>query len=317
MYGTQFFNNLIYYSADIGGAGLVGNTNANYGSLFIGNRGGRAAGNYVYSTSTAQLGSAASLLGGTWLNESFEIYAPNATPSATLSPLCVSAGYTTVTNGPYGKMARYQKLTSSSGGYLQFSLSANNSTPRPKGFISFKILQNSNSSVTSANQFFFRVGTNDTANISSAGNAFIDLRFTQDLAGTLKIYSAATQVGTDQTIGSTGVQTVRIWYNNTTNPFNYVDPSGVNQTLSSKSFVVFVGNNLKTPSASGSPMTTPGVATNDIGKIYFATGSSNQADFSVDDVYVGDGDNTISSSSGDDPLLTGSYDILSVPAGTS
>ena len=57
VYGTQFFNNLIYYSTNISGLGLIGNTNANYGSLFLGNRGGRAAGNFVFSTNTTQLGS--------------------------------------------------------------------------------------------------------------------------------------------------------------------------------------------------------------------------------------------------------------------
>jgi len=317
VYGTTFFNNLVYYSANISASGLIGNTDSNYGSLLLSEHGGRSAGNYVYSATSSQLGSATALLGSTWLSDNFESYSAGATPNSTTSPQLVSAGYTTVASGNSGKMARYSKTTTTGGGYLQYSLSSGNSTARPKGFISFKIQQNANAAVATSNQLFFRVGQNDTGNLSTAGNAFIDLRFSQDSVGTLRILSAGTQIGGDQTIGSTGIQSVKIWYNNTTSAMGYVDPLGASQTLAAKSYVVYVGGALKTPSASGSTLTTPTTATLDIGKIAFLTGSTGQADFSVDDIFAGDVDNTISSASKDNPLLSGTYDVLTVPAGNS
>jgi hyaluronate lyase len=317
VYGTTFFNNLVYYSANISASGLIGNTDSNYGSLLLSEHGGRSAGNYVYSATSSQLGSATALLGSTWLSDNFESYSSGATPNSTTSPQLVSAGYTTVATGNSGKMARYSKTTSTGGGFLQYSLSSGNSTARPKGFISFKIQQNANVAVATSNQLYFRIGQNDTGNLSAAANAFIDLRFSQDSLGTLKIYSVNAQTGTDQTIGSTGVQSVKIWYNNTTSAMGYVDPSGGSQTLAAKSYVVYVGGVLKTPSASGSTLNTPTGATLDIGKIAFQTGSTGQADFSVDDILAGDTDNTISSASKDNPLLSGTYDVLTVPAANS
>ena len=57
-YGTNFFNNLIHYSGSIGAGGVTGShTDA------LGNHGGQARGNYVYSANAAQLGSATAMLG--------------------------------------------------------------------------------------------------------------------------------------------------------------------------------------------------------------------------------------------------------------
>ncbi|MFM7205148.1 MAG: chondroitinase-B domain-containing protein [Planctomycetaceae bacterium] len=322
VYGTQFLNNLVTYTGSMGASGLVGNTTAGYGSLLLAAHGGRASGNLVYSATSSQLGSAKALLGDTWLNETFEAYATAATPSSSTSPLLVSAGYTTVAAGNGGKMARYQKTTTSGGGALQYSLSASNATARPQGFLSFDIQQNANASVAATNELFFRVGVNDTAGLSSASAAFIDLRFKQDTTSNLRVYSAGTQVGTAATVSPTSVNTVKVWYNNKSTAMNYVDPTGVDRTLAAKSFVVFVGATLVTPSASGSTLTTPSGATLDIGKIAFLTGSSGQADFSVDNVFAGDADpcgavNTIGSTTAMNPGLTGSYDVLAVPTASS
>ncbi|MGI9178392.1 MAG: chondroitinase-B domain-containing protein, partial [Pirellulales bacterium] len=279
VYGTQFLNNVVTYSSNIGAVGLVGNTNAGYGSLLLAAHGGRASGNHVYSANSAQLGSAKALLGDTWLNETFDAYTTGATPASGTSPLLVSAGYTTVAAGNGGKMARYLKTTASGGGALQYSLSASNATARPQGFLSFDIQQNANAAVGVANEFSFRVGVNDTAGLSSAANAFIDLRFKQDATNNFKVYSAGTQVGTTSTISPTSVNTVKVWYNNKSSAMNYVDPSGTDRTLAAKSFVVYVGSTLITPSASGSTLSTPTGASLDIGKIAFLTGSTGQADF--------------------------------------
>jgi len=94
--------------------------------------------------------------------------------------------------------------------------------------------------------------------------------------------------------------------------------------LNAKSFVVYVGTTLVTPSASGSTMTAPtsGSTSLDVGKIAFLTGSTGQADFSIDNLFAGDANprgvvNTISTASAGNPLLTGTYDVLAVPATNS
>jgi autotransporter-associated beta strand protein len=324
VYGTQFLNNVISYSSNIGANGMVGNDTAGYGSLLLAAHGGTASGNHIYSANSSQLGSAKALLGDTWLNDTFEGYSTGATPNSTTSPQLVSAGYTTVSAGNGGKMARYLKTTSSTVGSLQYSLSSSNSTARPQGFISFDIQQNANSSVASANQLSFRLGVNDTAAMSSAASAFVDIRFGQSATDNLKIYSSGTQVGTTATISPTAVNNVKVWYNNAATATRYVDPSGVDQALNAKSFVVFVGTTLVTPSASGSTMTAPtsGSTSLDVGKIAFLTGSTGQADFSIDNIFAGNANprgvvNTISTASAGNPLLTGTYDVLAVPAANS
>lgn len=60
IYGTQFINNLVFYSSNIGGSGIVGQSTDP-----IANRGGLARGNYVYSATASQLGNAATILGAT------------------------------------------------------------------------------------------------------------------------------------------------------------------------------------------------------------------------------------------------------------
>ncbi|MFM7245543.1 MAG: autotransporter-associated beta strand repeat-containing protein, partial [Planctomycetaceae bacterium] len=316
--------NVITYSANVGASGMVGNDTAGYGSLLLAAHGGTASGNHVYSATSSQLGSAKALLGDTWLNDGFEGYATGATPNSTTSPQLVSAGYTTVAAGNGGKMARYLKASGSSVGSLQYSLSASNATARPQGFISFDIQQNANAAIASANQLYFRLGVNDTAAMSAAASAFIDIRFSQAATDNLRIYSSGTQVGTTTTISPTALSNVKVWYNNAATATRYVDPSGVDQALNAKSFVVYVGTTLVTPTASGSTMNAPtsGSTSLDVGKIAFLTGSTGLADFSVDNVFAGDANprgaaNTISTVVAGNPLLTGTYDVLAVPATTS
>ena len=160
--------------------------------------------------------------------------------------------------------------------------------------------------------------------MTAAGSAFIDIRFGQSATDNLKIYSSGTQVGTTTTISPTAVNNVKVWYNNSTAATRYVDPSGVDQALNAKSFVVYVGATLVTPSASGSTMTAPtsGSTSLNVGKIAFLTGSTGQADFSIDNLFAGDANprgvvNTILTTSAGNPLLTGTYDVLAVPAANS
>ncbi len=60
VYGTQFFNNLIFYRSNIGASGIYADTVATLSS-----RGGQAQGNYIYSSSSSQLGDAKAMLGST------------------------------------------------------------------------------------------------------------------------------------------------------------------------------------------------------------------------------------------------------------
>ncbi|NBW96794.1 MAG: hypothetical protein EBR28_08700, partial [Planctomycetia bacterium] len=325
VYGTQFLNNVITYSGDIGANGLVGNTDTGYGTLLLAAHGGRAAGNHVYSAAAAQLGSAQALFGETWLNESFEAYAAGAAPNATTSPMLMATSYTTIASQNGGKMARYLKTVTGSGGPygpLQYSLSPGNATARPQGFISFDIQQNANANIANTNTFYFRLGDNDpTSSLASNQSAFIDLRFKQATTSNFSVFSNNNPIGTPATISPTAANNVKVWYNNTAATMNYVDPNNVDRTLSANSFVVFVNGTLMTPSASGSPISTPTNATTPaIGKIAFLTNSAAKADFSIDNVFAGDADpcgapNTVSATVG--PGLTALYDVLQVPAASS
>jgi len=326
VYGTTFFNNLVCYSTDISGRGLIGNTNPNYGSLLLSDRGGRAAGNYVYSATASQLGSAAALLGSMWMNETFAGYTNGQTLTNTLSPTLITNGspttYTRITNDG-GNVAQYHKTTTSSGSQVMFALSPTNTmVARTNGYVSFKIKQNIDTNIPTANDFDVGIGNNvSSTTTSSSSNRLIGISFKQSGASTntVVVSSAGTPIGNTFTnANSTSFSKVEIWFNdNDTTSMAYTDPSGGTQNLSTNSFVVYLGGTLVTPSASGAPLTGAGGTSLNIGKIGFSTASGGTINFSFDDVLAGAGNNTISSASGDNPLMSGTYDVLTVPAGTS
>mgnify|MGYP006284990715 CR=1 FL=1 len=91
VYGTRFFNNLIYYSTNVSAVGVTGqNTDS------LGNHGGVAWGNWVYSATSGQLGSAVNMLGS----------ASNViTTNSASNPLVTAsfdAVYVPATNSPVG-----------------------------------------------------------------------------------------------------------------------------------------------------------------------------------------------------------------------
>lgn len=336
VYGTTFFNNLVYYSANITGGGLIGNTTAGYGSPLLSDHGGRAAGNYVYSATTSQLGSATALLGSTWLSDNFESYALGAPLSTTTSSLLigVSSGASAAVSGNNGKMMRFYKTSGTSSVEAKYALSTSFGTPRNIGFISFKLQQSPTiPTFTNATSTYLdvRLSGNNSDAISTAVNNFIGLRFYQANPGTMRIYTGNISGGTTTQIGgnsipadTTSLSIVRIWYNNSSSPISYVSPSGTSYTLGANSFVLYFGNTLASPSATGSPLpstvgTASGGNVSNIGKFGFSVGGGNAADFYIDDIYVGDSENVnvISSLASDNPLLSGTYDVLTVPAGTS
>ena len=336
VYGTQFFNNLIAYNSNIGGSGVIGNSSANYGSPLLRDRGGRAAGNHVYSATASQLGSTAALFGSIWLSDNFESYTLGAPLSTTTSSLLigVSSGTSAAVSGNSGKMMRFYKTNGSSSVETKYALSTGFATPRNIGFISFKLQQSpSIPTFTNAVSTYLdvRLSGNNSDGISTAANNFIGLRFYQANPGTMRIYTGNISGGTATQIGgnsipadTTSLSTVRIWYNNSSSPISYVSPSGTSYTLGANSFVLYFGNTLASPSATGSPLpatvgTASGGNVSNIGKFGFSVGGGNAADFYIDDIYVADSENVnvISSLSADNPHLSDTYDLLTVPAGTS
>ncbi|MCU0792386.1 MAG: DUF5011 domain-containing protein [Opitutaceae bacterium] len=230
-----------------------------------------------------------------WLNETFEAYAAGVAPDTTTSPLLMSAGTALVVEENGGKLVRYAKPVGT-GGLLQYALSPANSTPRPRGFISFKIRRNPDDAILATHIFSFRIGPNDnTTTLGAEANAFLSVRFYQTSSTTnLRIYStngtSAVQVGASTTYNPTDtLQTVRVWYNDDeSQPLAYVDPSGNNRSLNPNSFVVYLGNTLVTPNASGS-LFNSGVGANlNIGKIAFVAASNNGADMTIDEIYAAD-----------------------------
>jgi hyaluronate lyase len=328
VYGTQFFNNLIAYNSNIGGSGVIGNLSANYGSPLLRDHGGRAAGNYVYSASTSQLGSAANILGGSvWLKETFTPYTNGQGLSTTLSPQLINnvnfTNYTKITNDG-GNVAQYQKTTTSGGSQVMFAFSPTNTmTARTNGYVSFRIKQNINTSMATTNSFDVGIGNNVIGtSTSSSGNRLIALNLKQsgNATNTLTVKSGDGWTNTVTVTNFASFLKAEIWFNDSESvSMPYTDPSGGSQNLSTNSFVVYFGGKLVTPSASGSPLTGASAASLNIGKIGFSCNSGNQIDFSFDDIFAGDSENLnlISSSSTDNPVLTGTYDILTVPTGTS
>jgi len=328
VYGTTFFNNLVYYSANIAGSGLIGNTTAGYGSLLLRDHGGRAAGNYVYSPSTSQLGSAANILGGSvWLKETFTPYTNGQALSFTLSPQLINNGsptnYTKITNDG-GNVAQYLKTATSGGSQVMFAFSPTNTmTARTNGYVSFRIKQNINTNIPIANSFDIGIGNNVLAtSTSSSANRLIGLSFKQsgNATNTLTVKSADGWTNVVTLTNFTTFSKAEIWFNDSdTASMPYTDPSGGYQNLTTNSFVVYFAGKLVTPSVSGSPLTGASGASLNIGKIGFSTASGTAIDFSFDDIFAGDSENVnlVSSLSTDNPLLSGTFDILTVPAGAS
>jgi len=239
-----------------------------------------------------------------WLNETFEQYtvaSPATAPTTALSPLLqfISSG-TTVVGTPGNQMCRYFKPTSTALVLAshQYSLSPANATPRPKGYISFKVVQNTPPSpVVDGSEFYLRLGSNDNTKMSSSATAFIDLKFSPSVAPAttcaFSVRSGDNIQSVITTVSATAQSTVKIWYNSGSVGMPYTDPAGFAQTLSAGSYVCYVNDVLANASPSGttlvSSVITGGTEPNTtIGKLAFGTASGNTVDFSVDDIYAAD-----------------------------
>ena len=242
-----------------------------------------------------------------WLSENFNSL--GAGVNLTVGGNCVAAGTAGYATGATGGGAlRILKTTTaaSSGTEARWSLSDGSySTPRPSGYISFKVQQTPGVTSSSGSFMTFRLGANDGNNVSGQSSSWFEVRFLNQPYTTAAIVSGNANVMTypggnagtakiNQVSINNGSSPVKIefWYNSSGSTMNYTSPAtGGTVGLLNNTFVMYAGNVLVTPSATGSTMatsvtTSTGVTATSIGKIGFVTGSSQPSDFIIDDIYV-------------------------------
>jgi hypothetical protein len=275
------------------------------------------------------------------MSEAFAGYTNGQTLTNTLSPtLIASSGnptyYTKITNDG-GNVAQYLKSVTNNGSQVMFAFSPTNiMTARTNGYVSFRIKQNIDTNIPTDNALDVGIGNNVSATTtSSSTNRLIGISFKQSgtATSTLTVSSAGkTIVGNFNNTNSTSFSKAEIWFNDSdTNSLSYVNPSGVSMNLATNSFVVYINSNLVTTtnlgnaplySGTNSSGGIPAAGSLNIGKIGFSTVSTGTINFSFDDILAADSENTslnvISSLPADNPLfLSGTYDVLTVPTGTS
>ena len=234
-----------------------------------------------------------------WLNEAFSSYTNGQALNSSNSPQLITqsgspATYTTITNDG-GNVARYRKTTTTNGSQPAFSFSpTNNVVARSSGYVTFKIKQNVDGTMSTANTFFIGIGNSNLAtSVSSSANRLIHLAFNQSgvAASTLSVASAGTSIVNSFSYNnSTSFARVQIWFNDSdTASLSYTNPSGVSTNLLTNSFVVYLDGVLVTTTNSGNaPITGAGGANLAIGKIGFGTASGSAVDYSFSDIYAAD-----------------------------
>jgi len=239
-----------------------------------------------------------------WLDENFNSL--GAGVNLAVEGNCVAAGTPGYATGATGGGAlRITKAALVSGTEARWSLSdASYSTPRPSGYITFKIQQTPGATSVASGQMNFRLGANDVNNLSASATTWFEVRFVN------LPYTAAAVTGTTANLkitgnGGTGSQgqlsleyatspiQIRIWYNTTGSPISYAHPvTGATLQLNANSFVVYAGNSQVSTGPTGSPLgtqvtTATGVTASTVGKIGFVTASTPSSDFIIDDIYAG------------------------------
>ncbi len=240
-----------------------------------------------------------------WLSENFNSL--GAGVNLAVGGNCVAvgtAGYATGATG--GGALRITKAAGVNGTEARWSLSdASYSTPRPSGYISFKVQQTPGVTSSSGSHMTFRLGANDGNNVSGQSSSWFEVRFLNQPYTTASPTSANANVMTypggnagtakiNQVSINNGSSPVKIefWYNSSGSTMNYTSPAtGGTVSLLNNTFVMYAGNVLVTPSATGSTMatsvtTTGTTSASTIGKIGFVTGTSQASDFIIDDIYV-------------------------------
>ena len=241
-----------------------------------------------------------------WLSENFNSL--TAGSPLTVGGNCVAvgnAGYATGATGG-GALRIFKTVATASSQEARWSLSDSSySTARPSGYISFKVQQTAGVTSSSSSYMTFRLGANDGNSMSGQASSWFEIRFLNQPYTTASITSANANVMTypggnagtakiNQVSINNGSSPVKIefWYNSTASPMNYTSPAtGLTVSLLPSTFVMYAGNVLVTPSATGSALatsvtTTGTTAATTIGKLSFVTSSGNAADFIIDDIYV-------------------------------
>ena len=186
-----------------------------------------------------------------WLDENFNSL--GAGVNLTVGGNCVAAGTASYATGATGGGAlKITKAVGVAGTEVRWSLSdASYSTPRPSGYITFKIQQTPGAASASSAQMNFRLGANDANNVSSSAATWFELRFinlpytTAAVTGSnanLKITGNAGSGGQGNISldNATSAVQIRIWYNTTGSAISYAHPgTGATLQLNANSFVVY------------------------------------------------------------------------------
>ena len=241
-----------------------------------------------------------------WLSENFNSL--GAGVNLTVGGNCVAvgtAGYATGATGG-GALRIFKTVATATSQEARWSLSdASYSTARPSGYISFKVQQTAGVTSSSSSYMTFRLGANDANSMGGQASSWFEVRFLNQPYTTASPTSANANVMTypGGNAGTTKINQVSInngsspvkiefWYNSTGLPMNYTSPAtGGTVGLLANTFVMYAGNALVTPSATGSALatsvtTTGTTAAITIGKLSFVTSSGNPTDFIIDDIYV-------------------------------
>jgi len=238
-----------------------------------------------------------------WLSENFNSLTAGSPLSVGGNCVAVgTAGYATGAAG--GGALKITKAAGLAGTEARWSLSdASYSTPRPSGYITFKIQQTPGVTASATGYMTFRLGANDANTLSSGAAAWFEARFfnqpfvssgVASANANLMTYfgAAGAKIGNYSINNGSAPVKIEIWYNNTSSPMNYTSPATqATVALSANSFVIYAGNALVTAAATGSAIvpsvtTSTGVTATSIGKIGLVVGTSQSCDFIVDDIYV-------------------------------
>ena len=254
-----------------------------------------------------------------WIDEKFNSLAASS-PLTTGGNLVFVGSTGFATGAPEGGALRILKTTGSATS-VRWALSDNPlySTPRPSGYITFKIQQTPGVASAVTSYMTFRVGANDANNLNGQLNGWFEARFYNmpfvaspgSSTANLMVYPGQNGAGgTGAKTGNYSINNgsspvkIEVWYNNTAAPINYISPAtGAAVALAAKTFVLYAANVLITPSATGTSFgtstvntidakttvpTAPAVTADTIGKIGFVVGSSQTGDFIIDDIYAAD-----------------------------
>ena len=223
-----------------------------------------------------------------WVNENFSTLAAGVAPTATL-PLSKNGDGFALGVSPSGGALQISASLPASGSETRWTLSDSTfSTPRTSGYIAFKILQNVNAGVGTSNYMNFRLGPADSSSLGTSANNWLELRFVQAASSNLKISCAGGTTLSTTTISSTAQVAIQIWYNQSGSAINYTRPdTGVSTSLATGTFAVFA-NNVAMLAPGTFPANIEGAlaVTTAVGKMAFIIGSTQKADFTVDDIYA-------------------------------